>query len=288
MSTYTINKSDGTLLANVPETSINTAACSVALVGRRAVTYGEIMAENFVRVTENFANTVAPTAPMSGQLWFDKSSSTLKLFNDAAWHGVINISAGNASISTGQLISTVATGIPPIIVASTTKVTNLNADYLDGYSADENATPLTIVARDSNADIWGNVLHGIATSARYADIAERFAASEPMEPGDVVEIGGDEEICKATGNSALGVISTNPAYRMNEHAGDDDTHPFVAFTGRVPCKITGWIVKGDRVTISNIPGVAKRAGPSDFVIGRALESKETGEIAQVMIVVGVK
>ena len=34
-----------------------------------------------------------------------------------------------------QIISTVTTGTAPITVASTTKVTNLNADYLDGYDS---------------------------------------------------------------------------------------------------------------------------------------------------------
>lgn len=290
MSTYTINKSDGTTLVTVPEATINTSACSLALVGRRAVSYGELMAENFVRLTENFAHTVAPSNPLTGQLWFDKSSSTLKIYSDAAWSSVVNVSSGGTTVAADQLVSTATTGTAPFVVGSTTKVVNLNADYVDGYSTDLTAASNTIVVRDQNGDIYANIFHGIATSAKYADVAERFAASEALEAGDVVELGGTAEIVKASswGGSALGVISTAPAVRMNEDAGTDETHPFVAFTGRVPCKVTGPVSKGDRVAVSRTSGVAQRANDGDFVIGRALEDKSDDGIGKVMIVVGVK
>ena len=37
--------------------------------------------------------------------------------------------------STGQFVSTVATGTAPMMVSSKTVVTNFNADQLDGYDA---------------------------------------------------------------------------------------------------------------------------------------------------------
>jgi hypothetical protein len=133
------------------------------------------------------------------------------------------------------------------------------------------------------------VFHGIATSARYADVAERFEASEPLEAGDVVEIGGDKEIEKARGLSALGVISTAPGIRLNNDAGTDETHPFVAFTGRVPCKVTGTVKKGERL-VSNCDGTARAHDGvlGAVVIGRALEAKTDDLVAKIMIVVGVK
>ena len=42
---------------------------------------------------------------------------------------------GGSIETNNQLKSTVATGTAPMTVSSTTKVTNLNADLLDGYSA---------------------------------------------------------------------------------------------------------------------------------------------------------
>jgi hypothetical protein len=169
-------------------------------------------------------------------------------------------------------------------------VTNLNADFLDGYTANTDSVANTIPVRDANADIFANVFQGTATSARYADLAERFAADAVMAPGEVVELGGAQEITKATveGGSALGVISTNPALRMNEDAGDDASHPFVAFTGRVPCRVSGQVAKGDRLAVSATPGVARKANEGEFVIGRALEDKNDADTGEILIVVGVK
>ena len=63
---------------------------------------------------------------------------------------------------------------------------------------------------------------------------------------------------------------------MNGGAGDDDTHPAVAMTGRVPVRVTGQIRKGDRL-VSAGKGLARAARPGEAtafnVIGRALQDK---------------
>lgn len=53
----------------------------------------------------------------------------------------------------GQIISTVATGTAPFSVSSSTVVTNLNADLLDGYDSSVSNTANTIALRDSNGSI---------------------------------------------------------------------------------------------------------------------------------------
>ena len=63
---------------------------------------------------------------------------------------------------------------------------------------------------------------------------------------------------------------------MNGGAGEDDTHPPVAMTGRVPVLVIGAVRKGDRlVTAGN--GVARAAQPGEAtafnVIGRSLVDK---------------
>ena len=77
-----------------------------------------------------------------------------------------NVTAGNVNV-TGQLISTVSTGTAPLIVSSTTKVANLNADLLDGYDLSSAATNSTVVLRSADASIFANLLYGtIATAAQ--------------------------------------------------------------------------------------------------------------------------
>jgi len=143
------------------------------------------------------------------------------------------------------------------------------------------------------ADVRCNIIEAVATSAQYADIAERFAADAPMVPGAVVMLGGSAEITETAeelSDRVFGVISTQPAYMMNNKAGNDATHPFVAMTGRTPVRVTGTVNKGDRLVSSSVKGTARAASNSEtinpfHVIGRALESKYDDGIGMVNCVV---
>ena len=95
--------------------------------------------------------------------------------------------------------------------------------------------PALVSGEGSLVDIRANVIHARATSAAYADIAERFAADAPMTPGAVVMFGGSQEITETAeelSEKVFGVVSTQPAYMMNSGAGNNESHPFVAMTGR--------------------------------------------------------
>ena len=139
-----------------------------------------------------------------------------------------------------------------------------------------------------------NQVFATATTALYADVAERFAADEVLEPGTVVELGGTKEITRSTqdlSENVFGVISTRPAYTMNGGAGENDTHPPVAMTGRVPVKCVGVVRKGDRL-VSAGDGVARAARPGEAtafnVIGRSLENKHTDNIGAIEAIVTIK
>ncbi len=64
-----------------------------------------------------------------------------------------NWDIGNYELRARTLEADVATGTPPLTIASTTLVTNLNADRLDGYHAAEAETASTVVARDADSEI---------------------------------------------------------------------------------------------------------------------------------------
>ena len=139
-----------------------------------------------------------------------------------------------------------------------------------------------------------NTVFAKATSAQYADVAERFAADTEMEPGTVVEIGGSAEITASRSDlseNVFGVISTRAAYLMNSCAGDDRTHPPVAMTGRVPVRVRGTVRKGDRL-VSAGHGMARAAAPGEATpfntIGRALEDKSTQQEGMVEAIVTIK
>jgi hypothetical protein len=133
---------------------------------------------------------------------------------------------------------------------------------------------------------------GTATAARYADLAERYAADREYPAGTVVVFGGDKEITVSNikmDTRVAGIISANPAYMMNCEAGDDQTHPYVALAGRVPCRVAGKIKKGDLLVTSGIPGVAV-AATSDIkvgsMIGKALEDYDSDHIGTIEVVAG--
>jgi len=137
----------------------------------------------------------------------------------------------------------------------------------------------TLIADANGSQISGAwTLNGGATlNATYADLAERYAADQIYEPGTVLIIGGEEEVTTTNrhGNPAqVGIVSTNPAYTLNIDAGDNDTHPYIAIAGRVPCKVVGPITKGDLLVTSSKPGYAERAFANDnpnAILARALE-----------------
>jgi hypothetical protein len=53
----------------------------VTLVGKNYAGYGEFLDENFIQMLENFAKTTAPAAPLTGQLWFNKTNNLLNVYN---------------------------------------------------------------------------------------------------------------------------------------------------------------------------------------------------------------
>ena len=141
--------------------------------------------------------------------------------------------------------------------------------------------------------IYATTFSGNASTANYADLAERFEADEVLEPGTVVELGGVNEITQAIGeltDNVFGVISTNAAYLMNAGAGASDTHPPVAMNGRVPVKVIGQVSKGDRL-VSAGNGFARAATQGEItafnVIGRSLENKSTNDTGTVEAIVKV-
>jgi hypothetical protein len=84
---YTINRTNGDLLTTVTDGSINTDT-SLRLVGKNYAGYGEFLNENYIQLLENFSNSVAPTAPISGQLWWDSTSNRLKAYTGIVWKNV--------------------------------------------------------------------------------------------------------------------------------------------------------------------------------------------------------
>jgi hypothetical protein len=158
-------------------------------------------------------------------------------------------------------------------IAQRTDTGGLNATYVQSPRLQAGTL------ESSNGKIVGQwTLEGTSTlQATYADIAERYEADSIYSTGTVMIIGGSREITVTSMRacpSVAGIISTKPAFKMNYAAGNDDTHPYIALKGRVPCKVIAPVHKGERLVTSSTEGYAeafKEGDSPNAVLGIALE-----------------
>jgi hypothetical protein len=133
-----------------------------------------------------------------------------------------------------------------------------------------------------------NTVFARATSAQYADVAERYLADADYEPGTVLHFDGDYEVSQCNADACTrvaGVVSTNPAYIMNDSLVGEHVVE-VALLGRVPCKVEGTVQRGDMMVSAGNGRARAEANPKlGSVIGKALENFN-GEVGVIEVVVG--
>jgi microcystin-dependent protein len=64
---------------------------SLTFPGRNVTGYGQIVAENFLALLENFAGPNEPLSPQEGQLWFNTNTRTLQIFDGVSWKAASDI-----------------------------------------------------------------------------------------------------------------------------------------------------------------------------------------------------
>ena len=67
------------------------ADTSLDFPGRNVTGYGQIIAENFLALLENFASGAAPTNPVEGQLWYNSVEGILQIWDNTQWKAASNI-----------------------------------------------------------------------------------------------------------------------------------------------------------------------------------------------------
>ena len=228
----------------------------------------------------------------------DTTSGTLGVLNDTGLAvGVdsdlrVSVSGSDVTVqnqtSDGDVILRVNDGGVATTVATldgATATLQMSADILNAQADG--------VGNIGSASVGFNTIHARATSAQYADLAERFEADVAYPAGTVVELGGAKEVTVAQQDltdAVFGVISTQAAYLMNGSAGSNETHPPIAMSGRVPVRVVGIVKKGDRL-VSAGNGLARSAKQGEAnafnVVGRALETKSSAKEGTVEAIVTI-
>ena len=122
------------------------------------------------------------------------------------------------------------------------------------------------------AGVYATTFFGNATSANFADLAEKYTTDEDYPIGTVMMVNFDtngETTKCGTSGIPVGVISAKPAFLMNAEAEGQA----LALKGRVPVRVCGQIRKGEAVyTWKNGCGSTEFNGA--HMIGISLETSD--------------
>jgi hypothetical protein len=208
-----------------------------------------------------------------------------------------NITGGNLSVSTGNItggnlllsgaiedsgqldIRTTASNGNIVLTPNGSGNVNIGANIMPTANATANI---------GSATLSYNTIFAKATSAQYADLAEKYVADADYAPGTVVIFGGTHEVtvdATDADRKVAGVVSTNPSYIMNGGL-EADHVATVALTGRVPTMVVGPVRKGDMMVAAGLGRARAEADPRvGTVIGKALEDFDGAE-GTIEVVVG--
>jgi hypothetical protein len=190
-----------------------------------------------------------------------------------------NLITGAQVVATGNVTGgNLITGAQVVATGNVTGGNLITAGLVSAISITKTGTDGVGNIGQSNNKF--NTIFGLASSAQYADLAEKYEADAEYEPGTVVHFGGEKEVSQCDIDHCTrvaGVVSTDPAYRMNDTL-EAEHVAMVALTGRVPCKVTGPVAKGDMMVSAGNGMARAEANPTyGAVIGKALENWEGGE-----------
>jgi hypothetical protein len=270
-------------LIDVRELTTTTTIRSLANDSGNAVIDGSTSSAAF-----DLTGNIIPTANVTYSLGNNTNRfANIYLSGSTIFLGNLQLAQGAGNTLT---VTTNGTTPAPIdVVVSTTG--NVTAGNVIGGTFYTNS----IINNGSNGtgnigseSTYFNTVFAKATSAQYADLAEKYVADAEYAPGIVLSFGGNKEVTVSAvdaDRAVAGVVSTNPSYIMNatleaEHVAT------IALTGRVPTSVTGAVAKGD-LMVSNGDGTARaEADPkAGAIIGKALENF-TGSTGVIEVVIG--
>ena len=102
---YKLNKTDGTILTDLVDGTVDSTSSDLTLIGRNYSGFGEFLNENFIKLLENFSSSDEPANPIRGQLWYDTSENKLKIYNGSQFtsSGGTTLSAQTPNAVAGDL-----------------------------------------------------------------------------------------------------------------------------------------------------------------------------------------
>ena len=246
----------GGSIAGITDLAIADGGTGASTVAQARTNLGLVLGSD----VQPFSNNLTALAAVTSHGFFVKDSAGTAVTRSVAAGGSITVTNGDG-----------VSGNPTIALSSTPEVSAIIKTGTNG---------------SGNIGQTGNrfgTIFGTATTAQYADLAEKYTTDAEYEAGTVlaVAINGEAEATQTwqSGQRVLGVISTNPAFLMNDEADGQA----IALRGRVPVKVIGPIRKGQPL-ICNQDGKGMYGDTSNsFAI--ALETNEDANVKLVECVI---
>ena len=209
-----IKNYDGSPLVTVQDSTLNTSATSITLIGKNAVNYGLATNENFVALMQNFSNTSPPPNPIQGQIWYNSVKSSLSVFNGQQWLVVtppFDGNAGTASIAitpTLEVVATLSSGkiisitssqyIPPADLTDTVVIADATYDFKSRF-------PTGLAAGITLASTDNYTFQGTASTANVLTTARSISLSGSASGAALFDGSNDIVIT----SNLINVLNTN-------------------------------------------------------------------------------
>jgi len=201
--------------------------------------------------------------------------------------GTVSVTGSVTAGGNLSLVGNIVDTGPLTIITSSNGNISLAPNGTGNVNIGGNVMPTAnATANIGSASLSFNTVFAKATSAQYADLAEKYTADAEYAPGTVVVFGGTAEVtvdAEDGDTKVAGVVSTNPSYIMN--SGLESEHvATVALTGRVPTMVVGSVKKGDLMVAAGLGRARAEADPRvGSVIGKALEDSEGDATIEVVV-----
>jgi len=229
---------------------------------------GDITARRFIGLVDA-TSTISGGA--TGSLVYQSSPNLTNFLSIGSTDQVLAVKNG---LPTWTSLSTLF-NIGQATSISVTNTTDTNSDYYVTFTSGKTSSETLRVDDDrftynpNTNTLRCTNFNGVSTSAKYADLAEKYLSDKDYDVGTVLMIGGEKEVTAAqTGFRAIGVVSEKPAYLMNSELTDGVA---VALKGRVPVKVSGSVIKGQRL-VAGPHGTAQAFGNHNDGFAIALET----------------
>ncbi len=250
-STFSVSAANTTITSADGKITLNGA--TITLNGNTAITNGSLLTANGTNLT-----SLNATQLTSGTVPDARIAATIARSNITITSPASAGLTGGGDLTANRTFVVDGTVIPYLANTQSWSGTNtfLNLRNSGNILPSANNTLNIGSATMLYANMFATLFNGTATSARYADLAEKYLADAVYDIGTVMAIGGVAEVTAADATSAhsvIGVVSEFPAYLMNSGL---EGGTAIALKGRVPVKVVGEVVKGDRLVPSGTAGCA--------------------------------